>query len=79
MKRVTIVFGFCFILLTISAQQEQLKRGLGFGVLPAVSYDSDLGFQYGALVNFYLYGSASRFPDYNHSLYLELSTYTKGT
>ena len=79
MKRAIYVFCFCIIVFTISAQQEQIKKGLGFGVLPAVSYDSDLGFQYGALVNFYLYGNGSRFPEYNHSLYLELSTYTKGT
>jgi len=59
--------------------EQPIKTGLGFGALPAVSYDSDLGFQYGALVNFYLYGDGSRFPKYNHSLYLELSTYTKGT
>jgi outer membrane protein assembly factor BamA len=58
--------------------QEKVKKGFGFGALPAVSYDSDLGFQYGALVNLYLYGDGSRFPKYDHSLYLELSTYTKG-
>lgn len=64
----------------ISVMAEQrTNAGLGFGVLPAISYDSDLGFQYGALVNFYLYGDGSRFPKYDHSLYLELSTYTKGT
>jgi outer membrane protein assembly factor BamA len=59
--------------------QQKVKKGFGFGALPAVSYDSDLGFQYGALVNLYDYGDGSNFPKYNHSLYLELSTYTKGT
>lgn len=59
--------------------QQKVKKGFGFGALPAISYDSDLGFQYGALVNLYDYGDGSRFPKYNHSLYLELSTYTKGT
>jgi len=66
------------VLSTVFAQQN-IKKGLTFGALPAISFDSDLGFQYGALVNFYLYGDGSRFPKYNHSLYLELSTYTKGT
>lgn len=47
--------------------------------MPAISYDSDLGFQYGALVNLFDYGDGTNFPKYNHSLYLELSTYTKGT
>ena len=45
--------------------------------MPAISYDSDLGFQYGALVNLFDYGDGTNYPKYNHSLYLELSTYTK--
>ncbi len=59
--------------------QQKVKTGFGFGALPAISYDSDLGFQYGALVNLYHYGDGSRFPKYDHSLYMELSTYTKGS
>ncbi|MDP4238627.1 MAG: BamA/TamA family outer membrane protein [Bacteroidota bacterium] len=78
MKR--FIFVFClYLTLTPVFAEQPIKRGLGFGALPAISYDSDLGFQYGALVNFYLYGDGSRFPKYDHSLYLELSTYTKGT
>lgn len=59
--------------------QQKIKKGFGFGALPAVSYDSDLGFQYGALVNLYHYGDGSRYPKYDHSLYMEYSRYTKGT
>ena len=59
--------------------QEKKKTGFGFGALPAVSYDSDLGFQYGAIVNLYHYGDGNRYPRYNHSLYLEYSRYTKGS
>jgi len=77
-KKITLFFLFFMVYFTISAEQT-VKKGLAFGALPAISFDSDLGFQYGALVNFYLYGDGSRFPKYNHSLYLELSTYTKGT
>jgi len=78
MKRIVLVF--CFFVSVLSAvSQKNRKQGLTFGALPAVSYDSDLGFQYGALINFYLYGNTARFPKYDHSLYLELSTYTKGT
>ena len=78
LKKITLFFCFYMVLSTVFAQQN-IKKGLTFGALPAISFDSDLGFQYGALVNFYLYGDGSRFPKYNHSLYLELSTYTKGT
>ncbi|MDR3653868.1 MAG: BamA/TamA family outer membrane protein [Paludibacter sp.] len=77
MKRSTIALCLFFTFSSVFAQQG-VKKGLGFGALPAVSYDSDLGFQYGALVNLYLYGDGSHFPKYDHSLYMELSTYTKG-
>src|SRR5690606_34563431 len=53
--------------------------GWSFGVLPAVSFDADLGFQYGGLVNLFQYGDGSRYPLYDHSLYFEISRYTKGT
>ena len=78
MKRLVLAIGF---VMTVSAvfSQQKVKKGLGFGALPAISYDSDLGFQYGALVNLFDYGDGTNFPKYNHSLYLELSTYTKGT
>lgn len=73
---------FVFLLVAFSSSvcpQQKIKKGFGFGALPAVSFDSDLGFQYGALVNLYHYGDGLRYPKYNHSLYLELSTYSKGS
>jgi len=47
--------------------------------LPTITFDTDLGFQYGALVNLYNYGDGTRFPKYNHSLYFEVSRFTKGS
>jgi len=60
--------------------QPPVKTGwkLG-GVLPTITFDSDLGFQYGALVNLFNYGDGSRFPRYDHSLYFEVSRFTKGS
>ncbi len=58
--------------------EEPKKSGFSFGVLPAIAYDSDLGFKYGALTNLYHFGDGSRYPKYNHSLYLEWSRTTKG-
>jgi len=70
----------CILLTVVTVfSQQKIKKGFGFGALPAISFDSDLGFQYGALVNLFQYGDGSRFPKYDHSLYLEYSTYTKGT
>jgi len=61
------------------SQEDNIKTGWNFGVLPAISFDTDLGFQYGGLINLYHYGDGSNYPAYNHSLYLELSRYTKGS
>lgn len=58
---------------------DKTKTGWTFGALPAISYNSDLGFQYGALVNFYYFGDGKTYPKYMHSLYGEVSRYTKGS
>lgn len=60
-------------------KKDETKTGFNFGALPVVSYDSDLGLQLGALVNFYHYGDGNRYPKYDHSLYLEGSWYLKGS
>lgn len=66
--------------LSLAAQDKPVKTGWKFGgALPAVTYDSDLGFQYGALVEFYNYGDGSRFPDFNDHIYMEASRFTKGS
>jgi len=61
------------------SQDEVTKDGWNFGALPTITFDTDLGFQYGALVNLYDYGDGSRYPRYNHSLYFEVSRFTKGS
>ena len=78
MKKLIFVIGLSLSILYVFSQQK-VKKGFGFGALPAISYDSDLGFQYGALVNLFDYGDGTKYPKYDHSLYLELSTYTKGS
>ncbi len=66
--------------LVDSLSGDKVKSGCTFGGLPVVSFDSDIGFQYGALVNFYYYGDQGvRYPDYDHSLYMEWSRTTKGS
>ena len=42
---------------SICPGNKRLKTGWKFGgALPAITFDSDLGFQYGALVEFFNYG-----------------------
>ena len=61
------------------AKADSIKTGWNFGALPAITFDTDLGLQYGAVVNFYNFGDGKRFPKYNHSLYFEVSRFTKGS
>lgn len=62
----------------VSAQEEITKTGLNFGPLPAVSFSSDLGMQYGALLDIYQYGDGTVYPDYRWKINVEASRYTKG-
>ena len=79
MKRLfAIMVLFAATLTTVGAQEEIKKSGINFGPLPAVSFSSDLGFQYGALLDIYQYGDGSFYPDYKWKINLETSWYTKG-
>ncbi|MDD3743371.1 MAG: BamA/TamA family outer membrane protein [Lentimicrobiaceae bacterium] len=64
---------------TRSQTGEKAKTGYNLGVLPAVAFDSDIGFQYGLLANLFDYGDGSLYPDYKWSLYAEWSRTTKGS
>lgn len=77
----TIITIFAFILVGYAQSEEDnnVKTGYNFGVLPAVSYDTDKGFQYGLLTNIYDYGDGTTYPQYRHSLYAEVSRFTKGS
>ncbi len=54
-----------------------VKKGWNFGILPSVAFDADLGFQFGALSNIFYYGDGSTYPEYLHSLYVEIAYTTK--
>ncbi len=58
---------------------KHVKTGLTFGALPAIAFDTDIGFKYGLLTNFYLFGDGSTYPKYLHSFYLEWNQTTKGS
>ena len=64
-----------------SAQERpaSAKSGWNFGPLPAVGFNTDLGFQMGALCDIYYYGDGSVYPDYFHKFNVEASYYTKGS
>ncbi|MFA5815293.1 MAG: BamA/TamA family outer membrane protein [Bacteroidales bacterium] len=80
-KKLTLIMilGLAPSLLLIAQDKEKTKSGFSFGAVPAIAYDSDLGFRYGALANFYDYGDGTIYPFYKHSLYVEWSHTTKGS
>ena len=86
-RRVLLVIIGLLTIITLShAQQEEKKtkpekkkKRWKIGALPVISYNTDLGFQYGALAEFYDHGDRLRYPKYDQSYYLEASWYTKGS
>ncbi len=77
-----LIFGYSAVgqdTLKTASNTDKIKTGWNFGILPAVSWDNDLGFQYGGLINLYHYGDGSRYPTYDHSIYMEASAYTRGS
>jgi outer membrane protein assembly factor BamA len=58
---------------------QDTPTGWSFGGVPAIAYNSDTGFLYGAILNIYNYGDGSQYPDYRHSTYIEWSRTTKGS
>ncbi|MDP3912723.1 MAG: BamA/TamA family outer membrane protein [Bacteroidota bacterium] len=83
MKKLFLSATCIFLSLGLFSQTEKkedlIKKNWNFGALPAVTFDTDLGFQYGALVDLYNYGDGSRYPKYNHKFYFEVSRFTKGS
>lgn len=87
-KRASLILAMCLIFTSGFAQKknkekkknkEEVKTGWNFGFLPIVTYNTDLGLQYGALTNMYHYGDGKIYPGYYHSIYAEVSRYTKGS
>jgi len=79
MKQILLSFFLLCFFNTLFGQDEVAKQGWNFGALPAITFDTDLGFQYGGVINLFQYGDGSRYPSYDHSLYLEISRFTKGS
>ena len=80
-KRIILAAALLAICTTLSAANDEttnVKTGWNFGFVPAVSYNSDLGLQYGINADIYNYGDGSTFPNYKHKINTEISHYTKG-
>ena len=67
--------------LGVSAQEKEqiVKTGYNIGPLPVVAYDTDKGFQAGAIFQLFNFGDGSNYPNYDSKLYIEASFFTKGS
>jgi len=80
-----VLAGLILVQLTARAQDEKEKKeakiptGFSFGALPTISFDADMGFQYGGLVSLYDYGDGKLYPSYKQMMKVEISRYTKGS
>ena len=80
MKRLTLISLLLSLTTVLFAQKQEIaKKGLNFGPLPAIAYDADKGFQYGAILMIYDYGDGHNYPNYDNKTYLEYSRFTKGS
>ena len=60
-------------------KEKKMKRAWGWIPFPSVLYNTDIGLQFGALVNIYNYKkNRPIFPDYYHKFYADVSFTTKG-
>ena len=63
---------------TESAEKKQtVKKGWNFAPFPSIGYNSDTGFQIGALCEIFDYGDGSTYPAYKHKFNVDLSWTTK--
>jgi outer membrane protein assembly factor BamA len=82
---ILLLLSILFVFPTLNAQEEEessqdkVKTGFNLSGVPAVAYDSDIGFLYGIILNLYHYGDGTRYPKYNHSIYMEWTNTTKGS
>jgi hypothetical protein len=82
MKKPVLILFIAFLAYSVSAQDEQkanTKKGFSLGLLPTISFDQDMGFQYGGLVSVYDYGDGTLYPSYKQMVKVEVSRYTKGS
>jgi hypothetical protein len=83
MKKSILVLIFSLFIFNVFAQEGEapsnVKTGWNVGGLPTITYNTDLGFQYGVLLNFFNYGDGTQYPSYLQNIYMEASQFTKGS
>ena len=63
--------------VTNDSKKQTIKKGWNFAPFPSIGYNSDTGFQIGALCEIFDYGDGSNYPAYKHKFNIDLSWTTK--
>ena len=58
-------------------KKQTVKKGWNFAPFPSIGFNSDTGFQIGALCEIFDYGDGSTYPAYKHKFNIDLSWTTK--
>jgi hypothetical protein len=77
----TALNNMCCFYNSVAAVEEPpgiIKTGWTLGAMPSLAFSPDRGLKYGGIVNLFYFGDGSVYPKYMHSIYSEISGYTKG-
>lgn len=87
--KITLIVILCFLAFTLRAQETEgvkeekkskVKEGWKTGIpIPIISFDQDVGFQYGLGLDLFDFGKPGIYPLYKHKFYVEWSRTTKGS
>ena len=58
----SFVLQICAFAQEDTISDERVKKGWTFGAVPAIAYNSDIGFRYGGVVNFFTSEMAVHIP-----------------
>lgn len=76
MRRLRVLILSVLLLSAVSLRAQDEAPNWDFGVLPCLSYNSDLGIHYGVFADIFHYGGL--YPEYRNRMYFEASRYTGG-
>ncbi len=78
-NKILVVVFMIVLSMSVAIGQDDAPTGWSFGGVPAIAYNSDTGFLYGAILDIYNYGDGSKYPDYLYTTRLTWTRTTKGS
>ncbi|NHZ87381.1 MAG: BamA/TamA family outer membrane protein [Planctomycetia bacterium] len=79
LNKILVVVFVIALSMGVAVGQDNNPTDWNIGGVPAIAYNSDTGFLYGAILDIYNYGDGSVYPDYIHTTRLTWTRTTKGS